>query len=83
MSEKLRNELHSFSGLWGGGYPNEIANTDNRQLGSVYDYCLRNTIKDKTVLEIGCGGGSWTRLMDSAKEIYAMDALYTLRLYGQ
>lgn len=75
MNDKLKTELESFQGIWHGGFWNDIANTDNRQLGRVYDYCLKNRVDDSNVLEIGCGRGSWTKNMLGAKSIHVVDAL--------
>ena len=73
--DKLQEELKSFSTLWEGGFKNVIENTDNRRLADVFDYCLKQNMDGKVILEIGPGGGSWTKLMTPAKKIYCLDAL--------
>lgn len=73
--DMVQEELQSFRSLWQGGFRNEIVNSDKRNLGKVYEYCIKGNVGGKVVLEIGCGGGSWTKLMLSAQKIYALDAL--------
>jgi len=87
MKIDLKDELHSFNGLWRGGYfegdpLDPMGVSGYGQLGFVntlyatYLRCIKPYINANTVaLEIGPGRGGWTKTMLSAKEICVLDAL--------
>jgi len=85
--EALEDHIHSFDGLWRGGYwvgdpLDPVRHNDYGFLGYVsvlyatYHACIRPYIDRATcALEIGCGRGAWTRAMLDAREIWCLDAL--------
>jgi len=75
--EKLRRELESFSGLWKGGYFNDVENTPDRRLRAVYGACLAPYVNGATVLEIGPGRGGWTKkiLAGEPAKVYCLDVV--------
>ncbi len=87
MTEKLKEELSSFQGLWRGGYHegdplNPLARSGYGQIGYMsvlrvtYLRCIKPYINAETrAIEIGPGRGAWTKTMLAAKEIWALDAM--------
>jgi hypothetical protein len=87
MRDGLEDHIHSFEGLWRGGYwvgdpLDPVRQNDYAFLGFVsvlyatYQACIRPYIDGSTrALEIGCGRGAWTKAMLGAKEIWCLDAL--------
>ncbi len=87
MNRKLNDELASFQNIWEGGYfegdpLNPLAKSGYGQLGFIstlhatYLRCIKPYINMHTVaIEIGPGGGCWTKALLPSHEVYALDAL--------
>ncbi|MCK6370952.1 MAG: methyltransferase domain-containing protein [Gammaproteobacteria bacterium] len=75
-NEKLAAELGDFRTLWFGGFKTGYKTKRNQR--QIEDY-LRSTLRrDHCVLEIGCGGGQWSRFMAELgvlRRLYCIDAL--------
>ena len=54
-TNKLHIEINSFKEMWDGGYRTGYSPKRNQK--ALEDY-LTSTLKGKTLLEIGCGGGN-------------------------
>jgi SAM-dependent methyltransferase len=86
VSSMEREVTARFQGIWSGGYReadplDPLTGSTLYHFGyisvmhAVYLHCIRPYIHpDTAVLEIGCGGGAWTRGMLGAKEIWCLDA---------
>lgn len=73
MKEKLNLEIASFQNLWKGGF--KTGYNDKRNQLEIEKY-LSNKIENKCVLEIGCGGGQWSKFMHKyVKQLYCVDVL--------
>ena len=80
MSDKLTEELNSFSDLWEGGTTLAKHGWDavskTRNVEAIYTTCIKPFVnEDAVVLEIGCNGGGWTQKMLMAKRLIGLDAL--------
>lgn len=76
MDPKLKQELDSFKQVWRGGY--KTGYDARRNQHGVEDYLRLNLPKNTTVLEIGCGGGQWSKFIAElgvVNKLYAIDAL--------
>jgi SAM-dependent methyltransferase len=74
-SNKLNQELKSFEKIWEGGYFTGYSKTRNQK--GIEEY-LKSTLHGETLLEIGCGGGQWSKYILNQKifkKIYCIDAL--------
>lgn len=74
-SSKLKLELSTFQDIWEGGYFTGYSTKRNQK--GLEEY-LRKNLEGKTLLEIGCGGGQWTKFiseLDIFKKIICVDAL--------
>ena len=73
--DKLEKELESFKQIWSGGYLTGYSKKRNQK--GLEEY-LKNNLTGKTILEIGCGGGQWSKLIYQKNifdKIYCVDAL--------
>ena len=73
--DKLEKELESFKQIWSGGYLTGYSKKRNQKGLEKY---LKNNLTGKTILEIGCGGGQWSKLIYQKNvfdKIYCVDAL--------
>ena len=57
-TNKLSNEINSFKQIWQGGFRTGYSPKRNQK--GLEDYLL-NGLSGKTCLEIGCGGGQWSK----------------------
>tara|TARA_B100000029_G_C17497461_1_gene931454 strand:- start:442 stop:1182 length:741 start_codon:yes stop_codon:yes gene_type:complete len=74
-NKKLARELKSFEGIWHGGYFSGYSEKRNQK--GLEEY-LKINLEGSTLLEIGCGGGQWSKFIyDLAvyKKIHCVDAL--------
>jgi SAM-dependent methyltransferase len=76
VNDKLRKELDDFRDLWHGGFRTGYG--DKRNQGRIEAY-LHETVPPGTcMLEIGCGGGQWSRSLArrcALQKLYCVDAL--------
>lgn len=75
INQKLNNELQSFQNIWKGGYFTGYSQKRNQQ--GIEDY-LKSNLSGSTFLEIGCGGGQWSKLIYNRnvfEKMYCVDAL--------
>ena len=73
MKNKLSQEIASFQNLWHGGF--KTGYNDKRNQVGIEAY-ISKKIKNKCVLEIGCGGGQWSSFMYKyVKKLYCVDIL--------
>ena len=75
INQKLNNELQSFQNIWKGGYFTGYSQKRNQQ--GIEDY-LKSNLSGSTLLEIGCGGGQWSKLIYNRnvfEKMYCVDAL--------
>tara|TARA_B000000557_G_C20811087_1_gene460143 strand:+ start:255 stop:983 length:729 start_codon:yes stop_codon:yes gene_type:complete len=73
--DKLDRELDQFQNIWHGGYFTGYSPKRNQK--GLEEY-LRNNLDGTTLLEIGCGGGQWTKFiyeLNIFKKIICIDAL--------
>jgi 2-polyprenyl-3-methyl-5-hydroxy-6-metoxy-1,4-benzoquinol methylase len=73
--EKLNNEIESFKSIWKGGYRTGY-NSKRNQKG-IEEYLKKNMV-GKTLLEIGCGGGQWSKFIHDLNiydKMYCIDVL--------
>jgi len=74
-NNQLSNELNQFQNIWHGGY--FTGYSDKRNQKGLEEY-LKNNLSGDTLLEIGCGGGQWSKLIYDLKifkKIHCIDAL--------
>jgi len=72
---KLESEINSFQNLWQGGFRTGYSYKRNQK--GIEDY-LRKNLKGKCCLEIGCGGGQWSKFLYNLNifdKIYCVDVL--------
>lgn len=72
---KLIEEINSFQTLWKGGYRTGYSTKRNQR--GIEDY-LKQNVHGKCCLEIGCGGGQWSRFLydlNVFEKIYCIDVL--------
>jgi len=71
--KKLTKEIKSFQNNWKGGFRSGYDHIRNQKGLEKY---LSTIIKGKRVLEIGCGGGQWSKFMyDYVDKLYCVDIL--------
>ena len=71
--EKLSDEIGSFQNLWRGGFKTGY-NKKRNQIG--IEKYLSSQINNRCVLEIGCGGGQWSKFMyEYVDKLYCVDIL--------
>lgn len=73
--KKLVEEINSFKNLWKGGFKSGYSVKRN-QVG-IENY-LKNNMTGKCCLEIGCGGGQWSKFIYNLNvfdKIYCIDVL--------
>ena len=58
ITNKLHIEINSFKEMWDGGFRTGYSPKRNQK--GLEDY-LTSNLKGKTLLEIGCGGGQWSK----------------------
>ena len=58
--EKIKQELAQFEKVWHGGYFTGYSKKRNQKGLEQY---LLNNLKGRVLLEIGCGGGQWTKFI--------------------
>jgi len=76
MNDKLRTEISDFRSLWYGGFKTGYRPKRNQR--KIEEYLGHSLRPGMTVLEIGCGGGQWSRFMANLgmlKKLYCIDAL--------
>ena len=74
-TNKLSNEINSFKQIWRGGFRTGYSPKRNQK--GLEDYLL-NGLSGKTCLEIGCGGGQWSKHIYNQNifdKIYCIDVL--------
>lgn len=74
-SSKLKKEIDSFTTIWKGGFRTGYSVKRNQK--GIEEY-LKSTITGKCCLEIGCGGGQWSRFIYNLNifdKIYCIDVL--------
>ena len=73
MKNKLGAEISSFNGIWEGGFRTGYDKKRNQK--GIEEYLIKD-IKNKCVLEIGCGGGQWSKFMYKyVDNLYCVDIL--------
>ena len=75
MNNKLANEINSFQSIWKRGYRTGYSTKRNQK--GVENY-LKLNMKGKCCLEIGCGGGQWSKFIYNLNifdKIYCIDVL--------
>ena len=73
--DKLKKEIDSFQNIWHGGY--RTGYSKKRGQGRLEDYLAKN-LQGSSLLEIGSGGGQWTKFIYNLNEfqkIYCIDVL--------
>jgi SAM-dependent methyltransferase len=74
-NSSLKTEIISFQNLWKGGFKTGYSEKRNQQ--GIEDYLQRN-MAGKYCLEIGCGGGQWSKYIYNLgifDKIYCIDVL--------
>ena len=74
-NDKLTKELASFKNLWSGGFFTGYSEKRNQKGLEQY---LSDNLGGKILLEIGCGGGQWSKFiynLNVFEKIYCIDAL--------
>ena len=75
MNSKLVDEINSFQNIWYGGF--RTGYNDKRNQKDIENY-LQNNITGKCFLEIGCGGGQWSKYIYNLQKfdkLYCIDVL--------
>ncbi len=73
--KKLIEEINSFQTIWKGGFKTGYSETRNQK--GIEEYLEKNMI-GKCCLEIGCGGGQWSKFIYNLNvfdKIYCIDVL--------
>ena len=69
----MSDEIASFQNLWRGGFKTGY-NKKRNQIG--IEKYLSSQINNRCVLEIGCGGGQWSKFMyEYVDKLYCVDIL--------
>jgi len=72
---KLQEEIASFQTIWKGGFKTGYSEKRNQRGIELY---LKENLKGKCLLEIGCGGGQWSKFiyeLNIFDKIYCVDVL--------
>lgn len=75
MSNKLIDEINSFQTIWEGGFKTGYDELRNQK--GIEEYLQKN-MSGKCCLEIGCGGGQWSKFIYNLNvfdKIYCIDVL--------
>ena len=75
MMDKLQSEIKSFQKIWKGGYKTGYSLKRNQK--GLENYLAEN-LHGQTLIEIGCGGGQWSKFIYDLKifsKIYCIDVL--------
>jgi len=67
------DELRSFKGLWKGGFKTGYDSVRNQK--QIEEYLRDNIGKNVTILEIGCGGGQWTKFLSDLPDVNKIIAI--------
>ena len=73
--DKLKQDLAAFEKVWHGGYFTGYSKKRNQKGLEAY---LKSNLRGDTLLEIGCGGGQWTKFIYELgifKKIICVDVL--------
>ena len=73
--EKLAKEINSFQTIWNGGFRTGYSKKRNQK--GIEEY-LKKNMSGKCCLEIGCGGGQWSKFIYNLNifdKIYCIDVL--------
>jgi 2-polyprenyl-3-methyl-5-hydroxy-6-metoxy-1,4-benzoquinol methylase len=74
MTDKLSKEIESFQTLWKGGF--KTGRQPNRNQGEIEKFLNSYLKPNMTVLEIGCGGGQWSKIISQkVKKLHCVDVL--------
>lgn len=74
MEKKLHNEIESFQVLWKGGF--KTGYSIKRNQSGIESYLKDKLKPGYCLLEIGCGGGQWSKFMvNYVDKIYCVDVL--------
>jgi cyclopropane fatty-acyl-phospholipid synthase-like methyltransferase len=72
--DKLTKEIESFQTLWKGGF--RTGEQLNRNQAKIQEFLETYLKTDMTVLEIGCGGGQWSKVISKyVKKLHCVDVL--------
>mgnify|MGYP003658665447 CR=1 FL=1 len=74
-NSKLTEEINSFKTIWKGGYKSGYSKKRNQKGIETY---LKQNMTGKCCLEIGCGGGRWSKFIYNLNvfdKIYCIDVL--------
>jgi SAM-dependent methyltransferase len=73
--DKTKQEIESFQNIWNGGFRTGYSTKRNQKGIELY---LKENMKGKCLLEIGCGGGQWSKFiyeLNIFDKIYCIDVL--------
>ncbi len=73
--KKLEAEIKSFQKVWHGGYKTGYSNKRNQK--GLEEY-IKDNVYGQTLLEIGCGGGQWSKFIydtNNFKKMFCIDVL--------
>jgi len=73
--DKLQSEIKSFQKIWKGGYKTGYSLKRNQK--GLENYLAKN-LRGQTLIEIGCGGGQWSKFiydLEIFSKIYCIDVL--------
>jgi 2-polyprenyl-3-methyl-5-hydroxy-6-metoxy-1,4-benzoquinol methylase len=74
MTDKLSKEIESFQTLWKGGF--RTGRRPNRNQADIEKFLVSYLKPGMTVLEIGCGGGQWSKVIsEKVKKLHCVDVL--------
>ena len=75
MNSKLEDEINSFQTIWKGGF--KTGYSEKRNQKGIESY-LKQNMDGKCCLEIGCGGGQWSKYIYNLNifdKLYCIDVL--------
>lgn len=75
IDQKLKDEIDSFKPIWKGGF--KTGHCEKRNQKGLEEY-IKQSMKGKVCLEIGCGGGQWSKFiyeLNIFDKIYCIDVL--------
>ena len=76
-STKLLDEIDSFKTIWKGGF--RTGYSEKRNQKGIENY-LKNNMDGKCCLEIGCGGGQWSKYI---YELNIFDTMYCIDVLSE